>query len=62
MFAAAGELRAAGWLGQDERVVAFDTGIGAKYPPPPLSGRPPVVDPDAFDPDEVVAALDTAAG
>ncbi|HSK23353.1 MAG TPA: threonine synthase [Egicoccus sp.] len=61
VFAAVGELRASGWIGRDERVVAFDTGIGAKYPPPPLPGRTPTVDPGDYDLDELLAVLATDA-
>ena len=41
--AAVGELRSSGWLGADEEVVIFDTGVGHKYPPPPGLDDPPVV-------------------
>lgn len=60
VVAATAELRATGWIARDERVVVFDTGVGAKYPAPPLTTRPPVVDPDDVDPDELLATL--AAG
>ncbi len=56
VVAAAGELRASGWIGRDERVVAFDTGIGVKYAPPGALPRPLVVQPD-MDADELVARL-----
>ncbi|MBS3941793.1 MAG: threonine synthase [Actinobacteria bacterium] len=61
VIAATGELRASGWIGRDERVVAFDTGIGAKYPPPPLPGQTPVVDPADFDPEALLASLPSSA-
>jgi threonine synthase len=57
VIAAAGELAAAGWIARDEVVVAFDTGIGAKYAPPTLPADVPVVDPDAVDVDALIARL-----
>jgi threonine synthase len=42
--AAARALRAAGWLGRDERVVLFNTGSGLKYPAP-VAVAAPVLDP-----------------
>jgi threonine synthase len=50
-LAGAADLRAGGDIGPDERVVVFDTGIGAKYPPPTGLPDPPRVDPDHFDVD-----------
>jgi threonine synthase len=35
-LAGAEELRHAGWIGRDEHVVVFDTGVGHKYEPPKL--------------------------
>jgi threonine synthase len=57
VIAAAGELRAQGWIGRDELVVAFDTGTGVKYAPPSLPGPVATVDPDDVDIDELVATL-----
>jgi threonine synthase len=42
--AAARALRAAGWLGREERVVLFNTGSGLKYPAP-VAVAAPVLDP-----------------
>jgi threonine synthase len=39
-WAAARELRRSGFLGGDERVVLFCTGMGLKYPPPAPGGTP----------------------
>ena len=55
VVAAIGELRAGGWIGRDEHVVAFDTGVGHKYPPPPALPDPPVVAADEADVDKLVA-------
>ena len=55
VFAAVGELRATGWIQPGEQVVAFDTGIGHKYPPPPGLGEPPVVAAGEMDTDRLVA-------
>ena len=57
VVAAAGELASAGWIARDEVVVAFDTGIGAKYAPPTLPDEVPVVDPDEVDIDELVIGM-----
>ncbi len=57
VIAAAGELRAQGWITRNERVVAFDTGIGVKYLPPPLPGPVATVDPDDFDLDALIDRL-----
>lgn len=54
---AAVALRQAGDIEADERVVVFDCGIGAKYPPPPGLAPAPVIDPSAFDVEELAAAL-----
>ena len=53
--AAAGELRSSGWIGPDDEVVVFDTGIGHKYPPPPGLPEPPVVAADDPDVERLVA-------
>jgi threonine synthase len=37
-WAGLAQLRRAGWLNGTERVVLFCTGMGLKYPPPPLEG------------------------
>jgi threonine synthase len=58
VVAAAAELRASGWIGRDEVVVAFDTGIGVKYLPPSLPGHVPVVDP-TIGTDELLALITT---
>ena len=55
VVAAVGELRASGWIGPDEQVVAFDTGIGHKYPPPPGLPEPPVVPAGEPDTEKLVA-------
>jgi threonine synthase len=55
VIAAVGELRADGWIARDERVVAFDTGIGHKYPPPPGLPDPPTVEAGEADTDRLVA-------
>ena len=47
VFAAIASLRTDGHIGEAERVVAFDTGIGHKYPPPPGLPSGPVVPADA---------------
>jgi threonine synthase len=49
-------LSASGWLDADEQVVAFDTGIGHKYPPPPGLPAPPLVAADV-EPDRLRALL-----
>ncbi len=59
-LAVVSELRARGELGPDEEVVAFDCGIGQKYPPPPDLPRPPVVDPSDYDPDSLARQLPAA--
>jgi threonine synthase len=41
-LAGAAELRAGGWIGRDEHVVVFDTGVGHKYPAPKLPDIQPV--------------------
>lgn len=41
-LAGAAELRATGWIGRDEHVVVFDTGVGHKYPAPELPEIPAV--------------------
>ncbi len=46
VVAAVGELAASGDITPGDLVVAFDTGIGHKYPPPPGLPEPPVVAPD----------------
>jgi threonine synthase len=43
------------WIDPDEVVVAFDTGIGHKYPPPPGLPEPPVVAADETDVERLVA-------
>lgn len=45
------------WIDPDEQVVAFDTGIGHKYPPPAGLPSPPVVGADADDADELLHLL-----
>jgi len=52
-------LRERGDLGSDERVVVFDTGIGAKYPPPPGLAAPPTVAADEQDVERLLALLHT---
>jgi threonine synthase len=42
-------------IAPDETVVAFDTGIGHKYPPPPGLPTPPVVPADEADVERLVA-------
>ena len=53
-------LRDLGWFQPDDRVVAFDTGIGHKYPPPPDLPRPPVIAGDEDDPERIGAAAAAA--
>ena len=55
VVAAIGELCAQGWIQPAEQVVAFDTGIGHKYPPPPGLPRPPTVAAGETDTDRLVA-------
>ena len=55
VVAAIGELRASGWIQPGEQVVAFDTGIGHKYPPPPGLRQPPTVPADEADTERLVA-------
>ena len=55
--AAVGELRGSGWIGADEEVVVFDTGVGHKYPPPPGLGDVPVVDAGETDVDRLVSLV-----
>ena len=57
-LAAIRELVAAGTIGANEQVVAFDTGVGHKYPPPPGLADPPVVGADEQDVDRMLALLD----
>ena len=45
------------WIDPDEVVVAFDTGIGHKYPPPPGLPDPPVVAADEADVQRLVALV-----
>jgi threonine synthase len=45
------------WIDPDEVVVAFDTGIGHKYPPPPGLPAPPVASADETDVDRLLALL-----
>jgi threonine synthase len=56
VLAAIRMLTGSGWLDRDEEVVAFDTGIGHKYPPPPGLPSPPVVPADV-EPDRLQALL-----
>jgi threonine synthase len=55
VLAAARHLAATDWLDPDEVVVAFDTGIGHKYAPPPGLPRPPAVAADEDDVERLVA-------
>ncbi len=52
-IAATAQLRSEGWIGRDEQVVVFDTGIGAKYPPPPCPPALLTIDATRDDPEEV---------
>ncbi len=45
------------WIDPDEVVVAFDTGIGHKYPPPAGLPEPPVVPADEEDLERLVALV-----
>ena len=56
-LAALPELRRRGAVEPGERVVVFDTGAGHKYPPPAGLPRPPLVRPDSFQLDQLLAAL-----
>jgi threonine synthase len=56
-LAAVPELLARGIVDRRSTVVVFDCGIGQKYPPPPYLPEPPVVDPSAYDPDELERRL-----
>jgi len=56
-LAAVPELRNRGEVDPDEEVVAFDCGIGQKYPPPQDLPEPPVVDPADFDIDVLAHSL-----
>lgn len=56
-LAAVPELKSRGEISPDDEVVVFDCGIGQKYPPPPGMPEPPVIDPDDFEAEEVVARL-----
>ena len=58
VFAAVAALRSDRWIQAGERVVAFDTGVGHKYPPPPDLPKVPVIDPDDTDLDRLLALLD----
>ncbi|MBA2318934.1 MAG: threonine synthase [Euzebyales bacterium] len=55
VLAAIADLVARGWIAPDEQVVAFDTGVGHKYPPPPDLPAPPVVPADCDDVERLVA-------
>jgi threonine synthase len=55
VLAAVRHLTATDWIDPSEVVVAFDTGIGHKYPPPPGLPEPPVVSADENDVDRLVA-------
>jgi threonine synthase len=55
VFAAIRHLATGGWIDRGEVVVAFDTGIGHKYPPPPGMPQPPVVGADEQDVDRLLA-------
>ena len=59
VIAAASDLRSSGWIGADEEVVVFDTGIGHKYPPPPGLPQPPTV---AADEQDVELLVSLSAG
>ena len=59
VIAAASDLRTSGWIGADEEVVVFDTGIGHKYPPPPGLPQPPTV---AADEQDVALLVSLSAG
>ncbi|MDQ3537955.1 MAG: threonine synthase [Actinomycetota bacterium] len=61
VLAAIRELVANGTIDAEEQVVAFDTGVGHKYPPPPGLVTPPVVDAAEQDVDRVLAMLDRGA-
>ena len=52
---AVGELRGSGFIGAEDEVVIFDTGVGHKYPPPPGLPSPPVVSADEQDTEKLVA-------
>lgn len=56
-LAAVPELLARGIVDSRSTVVIFDCGIGQKYPPPPNLPEPPVVDPSAYDPDDLERSL-----
>ena len=56
-LAAVPELRNRGEIDPDEEVVAFDCGIGQKYPPPQGLPDSPVVDPHDLDIDALVYSL-----
>jgi threonine synthase len=56
-LAGAADVRARGEIDATDHVIVFDTGIGAKYPPPPGLPRPPVVDPDDVDVEALLARL-----
>jgi threonine synthase len=59
-LAAVPELRNRGEIEPDEEVVAFDCGMGQKYPPPQDLPEPPVVDPDDLDIDALAHSLRSA--
>jgi hypothetical protein len=56
--AAVTELLSRGLVERTEEIVVFDCGAGHKYPPPPHLPDAPVVDPDDYDPDGLLRALD----
>lgn len=56
-LAAAGELRAQGWIASSERVVVFDTGVGHKYPASEDLPRPATVASDV-EPEELLAVYE----
>jgi len=56
-LAAVPELRNRGEIGPDDEVVAFDCGIGQKYPPPKDLPEPPIVDPTDLDIDALAYSL-----
>jgi len=57
-LAAVPELLSRGLVERNEEIVVFDCGDGHKYPPPPDLPEAPVVDPDDYDPDGLLGALD----
>jgi threonine synthase len=57
VFAAIRALVQSDWIDPEELVVAFDTGIGHKYPPPPELPPVPRVDPDIDDVERLLALL-----